>query len=205
MADKLSIVRMIGSSAHSAEDRECDDFYATDPVALDRLLACLERDRVTLHTNIWECACGDGSLSKRLSEHRYRVFPTDLVQRDNASVKLIDFCDEPWMHLDKDYWNGDILTNPPYKHASKFVENSLKCLPENHLSIMFLRLQFLESKSRLELFKKCPPRFIYVHSSRVSTRKNNDPKYAKRSSAVCFAWFVWQKGFSGEPTIRWIP
>ena len=24
------------------------------------------------------------------------------------------------------------------------------------------------------------------------------------SSAVCYAWFVWEKGFKGETIIRWI-
>lgn len=26
----------------------------------------------------------------------------------------------------------------------------------------------------------------------------------KWNSTMCFAWFIWEKGFSGEPTIRWI-
>ena len=199
MADKLSIVRMIGSSAHSAEDRQPDDFYATDPVALHLFLRALDRDRIKLDTNIWECACGNGVLSLELSQQGYRVFSTDIVQRRDAASMLIDFVNDPLPR-----WEGDILTNPPYKYANEFLLRALDCILEENLVVLFLRLQFLEGIKRRELFKIAPPRWVYIHSARVHTFKNGDLKYAKSSSAVCFAWFVWQKGYQGEPTIRWI-
>lgn len=31
---------------------------------------------------------------------------------------------------------------------------------------------------------------------------NKFDKY--KSSAVCYAWFVWRKGFKGSPTIHWL-
>lgn len=100
-------------------------------------------------------------------------------------------------------FNGDIITNPPYKYASRFVEKSLELIPTGNKVAMFLKLQFLESKSRKELFKKYPPKVVYVSSSRIKCAKNGEfEKYP--SSAVAYAWFVWEKGFEGEPVIRWI-
>ena len=26
----------------------------------------------------------------------------------------------------------------------------------------------------------------------------------KESSAVCYCWFVWEKGYKGKPTVDWI-
>lgn len=66
---------------------------------------------------------------------------------------------------------------------------------------MFLKLTFLESKSRLPLFKKYPPQTIYVASSRLKCGKNG---VFAESSVVAYAWFVWVKGYSGDPKIKWI-
>ncbi len=68
---------------------------------------------------------------------------------------------------------------------------------------MLLKIQFLEGKSRNELFKTYPPEKVYVFSQRVNCAKNGEfDKY--KSSAVCYAWFVWRKGFKGSPTIHWL-
>ena len=68
---------------------------------------------------------------------------------------------------------------------------------------MFLKLQFLEGKARKSLFKKYPPKVVYVSSARLLCAKNGEfEKYP--SSAVAYAWFVWEKGFTGDPIIKWI-
>ena len=71
---------------------------------------------------------------------------------------------------------------------------------------MFLKLTFLESKKRKELFEKYPLKTLYVSSSRLQCAKNGDfQKYSKGvGTAVAYGWFVWKKGFSGNPIIKWI-
>ena len=68
---------------------------------------------------------------------------------------------------------------------------------------MFLKIQFLEGQARKELFKKYPPKYVYVNSARQTCYINGNME-AKMSSASCYCWFFWQKGFKGEPIIRWI-
>lgn len=51
-----SVWKTIGASNHSKYSREADDYYATDPIAIDKLLT-VER----LNQFVWECACGGGS------------------------------------------------------------------------------------------------------------------------------------------------
>ena len=98
-------------------------------------------------------------------------------------------------------FNGDILTNPPYKYAQQFVEKAMELTSGK--VVMFLKIQFLESKARRKLFEKYPPKHVYVSTSRLRCAMNGDfEKYAK-SNAVSYAWYVWEKGFQGEPTIRW--
>lgn len=105
-------------------------------------------------------------------------------------------------------YDGDILTNPPYKYAKEFVEHSIETIKENNYVIMFLKLQFLEGKARKRLFEKYPPKYVYVFSQRQRCAMNGDfSKYSNNGNthgAVAYCWYIWQKGFKGEPIIRWL-
>ena len=196
--NSVSIQKMLGSSSHSKEDRQNEDFYATDPKSFDLFYERFMADGETIDEHVWECACGDGALSKNLRLKGHRVFSTDIVSRNGEALWTLDFTKSTLQYY------GDILTNPPYKHAQKFIERALDSVRPGNKVIMYLRLQFLEGKKRGEMYKTIPPKYVYIHSSRQNTYKNNDPKYKDRSSAVCFAWFVWVKGSKTEPIIRWI-
>lgn len=50
---------------------------------------------------------------------------------------------------------------------------------------------------------KNPPKIVYVSSSRLNCAKNGDFE-SYPSSAVAYAWFVWVKGFKGDPIIKLI-
>lgn len=186
----------LGASNHSLKDREINDYYATDPNSLKIFLKALKRDNIKLNNNIWECACGQGHLSRVLEDNNYNVYSTDLIDR-NYGMGGVDFLSTNMI------WKGDILTNPPYKYAKEFVEHSIKILEENNYCIMFLKIQFLEGKARRKLFDKHPPKYIYVNSERQTCYISGNME-KKISSASCYCWFMWQKGYSGEPTIRWI-
>lgn len=97
----------------------------------------------------------------------------------------------------------DIITNPPYTKGAEFVQHALDIIEDGRKVAMFLKLQFLEGKSRREFFKKYPPKTVYVSSSRLICAKNGDFA-AVTSSAVAYAWYVWVKGYTGETVIRWI-
>ena len=70
------IWKIIGASNHTDNERQADDFYATDPIAIDKLLK-VERP----NQNVWECACGEGHLSHRLGEKGFTVISSDIVDR----------------------------------------------------------------------------------------------------------------------------
>ena len=48
-----------------------------------------------------------------------------------------------------------------------------------------------------------PPKYVYVFSKRTVCARNGDFENTK-GSAVCYCWYIWEKGFKGEPVIRWI-
>ena len=196
LGNKRSTFAMLGASNHSEKQREINDFYATDPMALEAFLKALERDGFKLHNRIWECACGQGHLSEVLKNNGYSVYSTDLIDRGYG-----DYTGD-FLKL-RTTGTQDILTNPPYKYAEEFVEHALDVLEDNYYCIMLLKIQFLEGQKRRKLFEKYPPKFIYVHSKRIDCCINGDFEN-NRGSAICYCWFIWEKGFKGEPAIRWI-
>ena len=194
-----SIYKTLGASNHTDKEREVNDFYATDPIAIDKLLSV-----ETPSNYIWECAAGKNHLASRLEEKGYYVIKSDIIKRTPFTEK-IDFLNIT--KNDISMKRLDILTNPPYKYAKEFVLKALDLVEDGHKVYMFLKLTFLEGKVRYkQLFSKYPPKNIYVFSERVMCAKNGkfDEMKAGGGSAVAYAWFVWQKGFIGKTTIDWI-
>lgn len=186
----------LGASNHSNKEREENDFYATDPHALEIFLDKLDQDNLKLHKNIWECACGEGHLSKCLEKRGYIVYSSDLINRGYG-------WETDFLKVKKENLKLDIITNPPYKYAKEFVEKALEIQANGYYTIMFLKIQFLEGQARKEMFKKYPPKYIYVNSKRQLCAMNgNFEKY--NATAICYCWFIWEKGFCEEPIIRWI-
>lgn len=179
----------IAPSNHSLKNRESDDFYATDPRAVD-MLCNLEKFSQT----ILEPACGQGHIAKALEARGYRVLARDLIDRGYGKAG-IDF-----LTLDDRNIDADIITNPPYKLAQEFVEKAMDVVAPGHKVAMFLKLTFLETAKRRELFKKYPPKTVYVASQRIACWPNGKPT---AQSMVCYAWFVWQKGFTGDTVLKW--
>jgi hypothetical protein len=153
---------------------------------------------VELNKNIWECACGQGHLSKIFEDAGYNVKSTDLIDRGYGETG-VDFLSQT------ELFDGDIITNPPYKYAKEFVEKGLELVNDGNKVIMFLKLQFMEGKARKKLFTKHPPKTIYVSSSRITCAKNADFEMMKAGggSAVAYAWYVWEKGFNGDTIVKW--
>lgn len=181
---------MIGASNHSEGAREKHDYYATDPEAVKELLEFERFDKYIL-----EPCCGEGHISKVLEDSGYFVKSTDLIDRNfgKGGVDLFKYRE----------WGGDIISNPPYKIAKEFVDHMLKIMQAGKKLAVFLKIQFLESQSRRPLFDTHPPKRIYVFSKRKSCAKNGRFDLYP-SSAVCYAWFIWEKGFKGDPIIKWI-
>lgn len=191
-----SIYKTLGASNHTVKEREQHDYYATEPKALELLL-----EKEDFSDWVWECACGEGHLSEVLKAHSYVVKSSDIVDRGYPGTEVIDFLKVSKGDVKNDV-SRDIITNPPYKYAKEFIEKALDISMDSTKIAMFLKVQFLEGKARKELFEKYPPKKIYISSSRLLCAKNGE--FEKDSSrAVAYAWFIWEKGYKGEPVVRW--
>lgn len=213
---KASTFKCLGASNHTNHEREKNDYYATDPIASELLLKIEPQ-----LNNIWEPSVGEGHLAEPLRKEGKLKIVSDLVDRgyypEDIKYKYsIDFLEF------KKPWKGDIVTNPPYSVAQSFVEHSLSLIDDKHYVAMFLKLTFCEGKERRKFFENYPPIRIYVSSSRILCAMNGEfekPKkdkngnicvdkegntiMQKQSSAACYAWFIWQKGYKGPTELKW--
>lgn len=141
VGNSTSIFVNHGASNHSEKERAKLDYYATDPKAVKKLL-----EVENFSSSIWEPACGGGHISKLLINNGYVVRSSDIVDRGFENTYVEDF-----LKINKNTY-GDIITNPPYKYAKEFVEHALDISDNKTKIAMFLKLTFLESEKRLNLF-----------------------------------------------------
>lgn len=183
-------------SAKAALSERGNDLYESPAVAVHALLKAEDLPQV-----IWEPACGPGSIVRVLRASGRTVYATDLV--DYASP---DQDEAGWdFLLERQLPIGvqAIVTNPPFKNAGEFVGHALELCPK---VAMLLRLAFLESTKRTPILDS-------GHLARVHVFRNRLPMMHRAgqgiveadkqsSSALAFAWFVWDRNHTGPTELR---
>ena len=203
------------NKAHTTQGREQDDFYATDPEALQKLLdgcslwlkekldSCKTKPAGTIQSHItgyvWECACGNGNLAECLNRNGFLVYASDLKDR-GYGCRGIDF-----LQSCAPVFTDIILTNPPYSLANEFILHAMQILPEQGIYIALMNITYIAGQKRFrEIYSKHYLREMYVFSKRVNCYRNNDKETYGEIAMVDFAWYVFQKGYTGQPTIYWL-
>jgi hypothetical protein len=186
----------LGASNHSDEERQAQDYYATEPkCAIDLLNVLPELDK------IWECACGERHLAKEFEKVGKLAKASDLINRNFGEIQ--DFLSYTLFDTATNKPFKDIVTNPPYSLAEDFLLKAMELLEDNMYYCALLKITWLEGKKRGEIFKKHPPKFVYVYSNRINCAMNGDfEKY--KSKAICYCWYIWQKGYTGNTVVKWI-
>ena len=190
----------LADSNRSLEEREEDDFYATPPFAVEKLLETFSLVG-ELPARIIEPAIGKGHIAEVLKRRGYNVEGYDVVDRGYPSTIIQSF-----LEVEQILGEKAIITNPLYKYAIEFVKHSLNLLNNNEYCIMLLKLQFLEGKERGKFYREGNnPKYVFVFSDRINCAKKGDFEKEKETGGmVAYAWYVWQKGFTGETIVKWI-
>lgn len=183
-----NVFSTLGASNHSVDERAAFDLYCTHPKAVEELVK-----REQFSKRVWEPCDGLGHISDTLAAHGYEVRRSDIVTR-GRDIEQLDFltCNETW--------DGDIVTNPPYSCGVQIVRKALDVVAEGCKVAMWLRILFLESKSRNELFAEFPPKRFWISSSRIECAKNG---VFGKGSPQGYMWAIWEKGHRGETVINW--
>ncbi len=182
----------VGSKRRALRDpgRERDDFYPTPPACAEALLR-VER----FQGPIWECACGDGAMSRVMASAGHAVVSTDLVDRGYGESRR-DFLMELRLLA------PNVVTNPPFKLAEQFVLHALQLGAEK--VAIFGRTALLEGQARHRgLFLPYPPVRVWQYVARQTLWRGDEEPAGH--GAIAFAWFVWERGYAGAPALGWLP
>lgn len=163
------------------------DFFPTPAWATHALI-----DNEKFDGEIWESACGDGSMSKVLELTGRDVFSSDLYERG--------FGESGHDFLNTKRKADNIVTNPPYNAAEGFVRAGVERAGKKFA--LLLRLAFLEGANRANtIFADCPPNRVWVFSERITFYPVGvEPK---GSGTTAYAWFVWDKGAPSKTELNW--
>ena len=135
------------AGGNSTYGRVTDDYYATPPEAVKKLLTAHDFKR----GRILEPCVGGGHIANCLSGYG-DITALDITDRGYPETIIQDF-----LEWETDQRYDTIITNPPYMLAARFITKCMGPLSENGQLAMFLKIQFLECASRRELFEMFPP------------------------------------------------
>ena len=168
-------------------DLDGPDFFPTPDWATTALM-----DNEIFEGQIWEPACGDGSMARVLASKGNEVIASDLYNRGFGEIG-IDF-------LNTDRLADNIVTNPPYNAAEGFVKAGVRNARRKFA--LLLRLAFLEGANRYRtIFSVSPPARIWVFSERITFYPAGAIK--KGTGTTAYAWFVWDKDWTGQTELKW--
>ena len=194
-------VKQAQSIVGTSPGRPKTDFYPTPAYVTEALL---EKEKFPHF--IWECACGDGSMSKVLIERGYKVYSSDLYNHGYGEIG-IDFAGltEFVFSFPKEVFSNSaepfgIITNPPFSLSLEFVQSALKV---GATKFAFLcKLAFLEGQKRAAFLEQTPLETVYVFKKRIQLTRNG--KRYENGGMIAFAWFVWNLRYAGLPMVKWI-
>ena len=168
--------------------RNKNDFYET-PYSMTKHL--LEQVQFDKSLSVLEPAAGNGAITKILSQYWsvYNITQYDIEKDFLTETNQFDY----------------IITNPPFSIASEFILKA-KQVATNKIA-MLLPLNYLHGKNRFASIwqdKEFPLASVnvFVSYAMLGLPLRDDGKIT--SGMITYAWFVWDKSYSGDPVIKWL-
>lgn len=183
---------MCGQLDYEIRDHQ---FYPTPPENVN----CLAHFIPLYEQIVWEPACGEGHISKRLRRLGAKgVVSTDLIDRGYGTGG-IDFLKAGRMPNRV----TAIITNPPFDDlAEQFVRRALELTkPVDGMVAMFLRNEWDCAVSRDDLFEGHPA----WHKKIIVQKRPRWIVGSKGSPRHSYSWFVWDHRSAGDPaTVHYV-
>ena len=163
--------------------RKKSDFYET-PYSMSQQL--LDAEQLT--GTILEPACGNGAIVKVLNKNGYACDFYDIEK---------DFLTEI-----KNY--NTIITNPPFSLSMQFIKKAKEICDRFWF---LLPLNYLHGKKRydevwMDYSYHLKKIYVFVQYPMLGESLQDDGKY--KSGMMVYAWYGWEKGYDGPPSIHWI-
>lgn len=176
------------------------DFYPTPPGAVRDALDLVARDGFT-PTRILDPGAGEGRWGEIARTRWPEAHLTGVELRDVTPAPVYDQWHAGAFQGALGALSGPydlVMGNPPYREAEAFVRAGLDLLDDGGRLVFLLQLAFLGAEGRGRgLWRKHPPRWVGVCSRRPAFTGSSPP-------SEC-AVYVWEQGFTGRPTLYWLP
>lgn len=178
-------------SKNNTGKRIINDAYSTPYSITEQLL---EVEMFDSFLTILEPCCGKKAIVKVLERNGYK--------------HIIAF-DKYYGKNKQDFFNYDkkvdyIITNPPFKSATKFIEKAMEIT--KYKICLLLPLNYLHGKYRYEnIYKKKRLKKVYIFTRypMLSSELRSDGKYSTGMQVL--AWFVFDMSkIYDRPEIDWI-
>ena len=189
-----------GNPRASGYARADADWYREPAWLVDALL-----DVEHFTGGVLDPACGGGTIPARCLARGMLAIGTDIVDRGFG---------ERQNFFERKSPVDNIICNPPFNRAQKFVEHALS-LTRRKVAIV-QRLAFLEGQERRHMWEATPLARIWVSSKRacmppgVGFASGERDRWGAlkvqegRGGAIAYAWFVWDHSHVGPATVGWV-
>lgn len=174
-------------SGNNLGQRKKSDFYET-PYSMTQQL--LNSEKFSKQRMVLEPACGNGAIVSVLKSEGFQVKYYDAETDFLLEEKKYDY----------------LITNPPFSLAFEFIQTAKKVVKRKFA--LLLPLSYLHGKQRFdEIYSDSnfPLAKVYVFTRypMLGDELRQDGKY--RTGMMVYAWFVWNKKFSGNaPRLHWL-
>lgn len=153
-----------------------NDFVQT-PKEITEALLKLE----TFEGDILEPCCGKGAISEVLKSKGYNVISSDKFSYDYGIEK--DLFEVTEKH-------DNIITNPPFTQQQKVKKHLLELTGKKLCLLWYVKNLGNEVETKTSKNLKC----VYVFNRRID--------WVETKLGWLFAWYVWEKGYEGDITIK---
>ena len=181
----------------SGYERDEHDWYLDPEFCTEFLM-----DKVYFEGPIYDPACGQGNILNVFDSRGYVTTGCDIVDRGWPKMyPTADFLRDDRIHMGL---IRNIVCNPPYKLAERFIRRSL-AVAHGQIAIL-TRLDFLGSQKRYDLFQGTNPRpfLVLVLSRRPSMPPGWKDEVKGEGGQQDYCWVCWDAtGFNMNTQIRW--
>jgi hypothetical protein len=142
-----------------------------------------------LGARVWQ-----GALSRLLSEVGHKVISTDLVDR-GFGVVGVNFLEEQELRA------PNIVTNPPFSLWGAFAEHALR-LGARKVVLMH-KQTILGNVGTSNVMEGSGLARVLLAKRRVAILPPGAVDLGHSPRGGSFAWYVWERGHVGDPTMKW--
>ncbi len=174
-------------------EREANDWYVEPEWCSLRLF-----EEEQFSGPVVDPACGRGSIVISALKSGLVAAGSDLVDRGWDSTAT------PQDFLLSECAYTNIVTNPPFGIAEKFLEHALR-LTERKVA-MLLPASWVQGDKRSRMLASTPLRRVWFIAPRPSMPPGHILAAGNKpgNGTTDYAWFVWLRGYDGHPDVRWL-